>query len=156
MIGAFQVGPFQPAYQQGGAPVVVVDDAATPGFHPRFVGMLRERYRDREDALPLAPSTIAKLEGVADLSAYYRQSAKLAATIAERRTEAAQLRERIARLEAEALAARQREREAIEHRLLLAQQRLTLISVQEAVLLDEMEMIDVAFFAVVAVAVVLN
>ena len=144
-----------------------VDVPSTPGrtsisgrtLDERLVRMLREHYRDRPDdrstTLPAQKSIPAAV--VADLSAYYAQSAKLAAVIAERRAEAIRLRERIARLEAEALAAsKQREREALEHRMLLAQQRLILIAAEQEMLLAEIEAIDVAFFACIAAVVVLN
>jgi len=112
---------------------------------------LARRIREGTLKAPVLPA-----DTKADFSAYYQKSEKLAAAIAKRRAEAAKLRARIARLEADALAVKAQARAALEHRLLIAQQQLALLAVQEAMLLEEIEAIDVAFFACVALVVVIQ
>lgn len=128
----------------GGSPVAA---SATPGFLA-WAHAIRGR-RQREDEQEAATTAQApRLQP--DASAYYRESARLAKAIGEARKEASELRAQIAALEAAVAAALEAERARAEHALLLAQQRLLLISVQEAAFREEMEAIDVAFIAVVA------
>lgn len=135
------------------APVLPVVDTATPGrtlqgrlLRPPFTVESDEdkRARRAREAAEDAP----KAEKAPDLSAYYKQSARISKAISDARAEADTLRPKIAELEAKAAKAKLTAK--LEKQLLHAQQKLTLISVQEAVLLEESEAIDVAFIALIA------
>lgn len=137
-----------------GTPPAVVADSGTAGLLGRSA---KEWHRlidaQREVAVNSRPLPATVETAQARHSAYFKQSVKLAAAINERRAEIVKLRARIVRLEAQALAAKIAERAILEHRLLLAQQRMILARAQEAMLLEEMEAIDIAFIAVVAIGV---
>lgn len=142
-LGGFQCRAFQQnAYQNDCAPAV---DTSTPGF-AAWARVARRRLLERD---PEPATTAQEPSQQPDHSAYYRESARLAKAIAEARNEASELRLQVAALEAAAAAALDAERARAEHALLLAQQRLLLISVQEAAFREEVEAVDVAFIAVV-------
>jgi hypothetical protein len=85
-------------------------------------------------------------------SDYADESGKISNEVAKLRAESARLRIEIVRLEAEINAdgvRRLNEQAAIEQKLLFARQAALLVAVQEAVLLEEMEVIDVAYIAAV-------
>lgn len=89
-----------------------------------------------------------------DLDATFRESARISKAISEARAQIAQLRPQIEALEAQIAEERVKrtkaERAKLEKQLLLAQQKLTLISTQEAVLIEEMEVLDIAFIVLIA------
>lgn len=133
-------------FGEGAAP------GATPGFlirgpiHAGFKVEPDEEKQARRTAYEMPPQPIDQPQPQADpvARAYYRKSAQLAAGIARLRTEAQQYRARIAELEAA---------QDAEQELLRQRQALLLAQVQEAVFLEEMEVIDVAYFAVMAATV---
>ena len=136
-------------------PPVVPVAQATPGFQTR--GRLprletRERIesgadklarRIREGTLP-APTPHAEPEVEQAQREYAEKSAKIAKAIWRFRGESAQLRVQIARLEA-AQAKRQSAKQA--HAITLKQQALALAQVQEAAMIEQMEVLDVAAVA---------
>ena len=85
-------------------------------------------------------------------SDYADESGKIGNEVVKLRAESARLRIEIVRLEAEINAdgvRRLNEQAAIEQKLLFARQAALLVAVHEAVLLEEMEVIDVAYIAAV-------
>lgn len=82
---------------------------------------------------------------------YFERSAAIGKAIVKARSESAVFRKQIAKIEADILAEGIKrtlaQRAKLEHDLLIAQQHLILLATQEAVLLEEMEVIDVAFVA---------
>lgn len=150
----------------GGAPVitVVVPDSATatPGFDIRgLAAAFRGGRTDEEEKRRRRASYVAADEPVPATTppsnatkVYSEKSAKLALAISRLHAESSQLREQIAELEARIQAqVEAQERARLEYRLLLANQALLLAQVQEAVLLEEMEVIDVAYLALFTVMV---
>lgn len=94
------------------------------------------------------------------LAEYSEKSAKLASAIEKLRTQtaqstadAAQLRTDIAALEGQNKA---KARAKAEHALMLKEQALTLAKAQETALLEEMEMVDIAYVAVIALGMILQ
>lgn len=133
----------------GGTPAPILSN--TPGFHipGQFkvedeADKLARRIREGTIKLPAAPREELGSE-------YLRQSERLAEAIVAARAEAAVLRPQIEALERRVLASIADQRTRLEHQLLLAQQRQAFIAVQEAQLLEEMEVLDIAFIAAVAV-----
>lgn len=122
---------------------------STPGFRIWAEAVRGRLHREREE-LDLKAQEPRKQP---DLSAYHRQSARLTTAILAAQAEVLRLREQIAQLEALAAAAAEAERARLEHQLLLEQQRLILAAAQEAMLLAEIEALDVAFIAVLVVMV---
>lgn len=126
-----------------------VAPSATPGFHRRVhipdqsrgeseAEKLARRILEGTIQAPIAPPLV-------DFGAdYAKKSVRLAAGIARFRAEAEISRKAIAKLEA---TQRKRQTAALRKQLLHAQQALQLATVQEAVLMEEMEVIDVAYFA---------
>lgn len=135
----------------GGGTVPPISSAATPGF--RIPGQFKVEDEADKLARRLREGTIQPPAAPKEdpLPAYYRQSARLSQAIVQARAEAAQLKETIAVLERRILAAIADQRERFERQLLLAQQRAAFIAVQEAQLLEEMEVLEIAFIAVVAI-----
>lgn len=144
------------AWPSGIVPVVTPPDAlSTPGRI--FGGLLRpglkiepeedKRARRAREALEDAPKVKQQVVE------HYKQSARISQGIAKARAESAALKIRIGQLEAEALEEgikrTKAERAKLEHKVLLTQQQLTLLGVQEAVLMEEMEVLDIAFIALV-------
>lgn len=83
--------------------------------------------------------------------AYASKSEKLGKAIQRLQGEATTLREQITALEARIAAEERAKRKAaLERDLLLAQQALTLAIAQEQAIAEEMEVLDIAFFAVLA------
>lgn len=95
--------------------------------------------RIREGTLP-GPVAPEKVD-------YARESARLAIAIARFRSEANAHRDAIAELKAQL---RAEQSAKLEHQILLAEQAYQLAKLQEAVFLEEMEVLDVAYFAVTA------
>lgn len=164
---AYQVTNF--AYQGAGqfAYQGSVDGAATTdqfsgGYWPEPKRKRRtpEDIRKERIEFGILPPDKAQPQQQADTAAYFEQSARIARAIATARAESADLRAQVAALEAEAQEEGIRrtlaEQARLERRLLLAQQQLTLLSVQEAVLIEEMEVIDVAFLSVVSLSMVMQ
>lgn len=116
--------------------------------------------RERIEFGVLQPDKVPQPPERPDSAAYFAESARIARAISAARDESTGLRAQIAALEAEAQAEGIRrtlaEQARLERALLLAQQRLTLLAVQEAVLIEEMEVLDIAFFAVIAVTVAMQ
>jgi hypothetical protein len=106
--------------------------------------------RIREGTIQLPPEPVEPAQK--DDSAYYRESARMARQIAKARQDAAESRKAIAELEAQAELLRQSE--ISQAKLLRAQQALLKAEIEEAIFLEEMEVIDIAFFAVAALAVI--
>jgi len=145
-------------------PPPVVAATATPGFPTR--GRLprletRERIeseadklarRIREGTLP-APTVAPHAEPEVEQAQreYAEKSAKLAKAIGRFRGESAQLRVQIARLEA-AQAKHQSAKQA--HAITLKRQALALAQVQEAAMLEQMEVLDVAAVAFAALGMI--
>lgn len=123
---------------------------ATPGFlirgpiHAGFKVERDEEKQARRAVYETPPQAADQAQPQPDpvARAYYRKSAQLAAGIARLRAEAQQYRARIAELEAA---------QDAEQELLRQRQALLLAQVQEAVFLEEMEVIDVAYFAAMTV-----
>lgn len=143
----------------GAAPV---GPTATPGFPTRGrVRDLDERPRYETEAEKLArriaegtiraPVELPETAPVAD--EYRAKSARIVAAISAARADAEASRQAIAAIEAEMT---RREAEWLRGNLLRAQQALQLALVQEAVMLEEMEVLDVAFVATVALGVVMQ
>lgn len=86
-------------------------------------------------------------------SKYVAESARLARGIAKARDEARAYRKEIERLEAAQV---KRQTAKLQRELLRAQQALQLVTVQEAVFLEEMEVVDVAFVASAVISAVLQ
>lgn len=137
----------------GGGTVPPISSAATPGF--RIPGQfkvedeaakLARRIREGTIKLPDAPKEDPSPE-------YYRQSARLSQAIVAARDEVSALRPQIEALERRVLAAIAEQRARLEHQLLIAKQRQAFIAVQEAQLLEEMEVLDIAFIAAVVVTI---
>lgn len=129
---------------------------ATPGFHKWLhipsqikgeteAAKLARRIREGTLPIPIAPVVVDAG------SAYADKLIKLSAGIARFRADAEVSRKTIARLEREQ---RKRQTAALRKKLLHAQQALTLATVQEAVLMEEMEVLDIAFFAHTALRIV--
>lgn len=143
--------------------------SATPGFRLNLHGLAavyRGRQPDEEEKLKrwasYFPDKPAVTPSVAERTAevYSQKSAKLAAAISRLHVESAQIRQRIAELESQIQsqieAKEAGERARLEYRLLLANQALLLAQVQEAVLIEEMEAVDVAFMALFALTMTMQ
>lgn len=136
-------------------PTPTVVSTNTPG---RIRRLGKTYYRGEEENEKLArriregtiPAPVEPPPAVAPTDDYAKKSARLAAGIAKLRAESDRHRKEIERLE------RARETAKLRRELLLAQQALQLATVQEAVLLEEMEVLDIAFFAHVALRMVLQ
>lgn len=135
--GAFFGGGFfgsiQPSLVQGGikhlrAQFRGVEDEAEK---------LARRIREGTIPAPVAKPVPAKVD-------YAAESARLAVAIQRFRGEAEAHRAEIDRLKAAERTAK------LDHQILLAEQAYQLAKVQEAVFLEEMEVLDVAYFAVTA------
>ena len=104
--------------------------------------------RIREGTIPAPRETI---EEIPAKPTYFEESRQLATKIGIARQEIAILRPRIAQLEAglaeEKIKIAVKKRADMERALLVAQQRATLLAVQEEVLLEEMTVIDIAYIA---------
>lgn len=150
MTTAFQSSAFQNnAFQ--------IDDVAataTPG-RIRRIG-IPGQFRDAEDeaeklARRIREGTIpAPFVPEPAESVYFREAAKLAAAIARFRADAKASEEAIARLE------RAQDTAKAQRALLHAQQALVLARAQEAAMLEEMEVMDVAFLATLAIRATLQ
>lgn len=160
MAGAFQANAFQnSAFQTSGVTPTPPPDTNTPGFIRRGARLDRDhretdaeklarRIREGTIQAPVLPAPAP------DDSAYFKESARLATAIAAARRDAEASRQAIAFYEQQAQL--QRQSEAVQAKLLRAEQALLLAKVQEAVLIEEMEVIDVAFLAHVALRVTLQ
>lgn len=131
---------------------IIVPDTATPGllripaFH-KVEPEAEKLARRRSYETPTQPKPAPDLS-----AAYAAKSAKLAKAIQRLNAESEGYRAQIAAFEARIAAEQQaKARAAIERQLLIAQQALTLAIAQEAAIAEEMEVIDIAFFALVAV-----
>jgi hypothetical protein len=131
----------------------------TPGrvrHLPKVKGVEREteaeklarRIREGTIKAPIEPAPAP------DDSAYFKESARLATAIAAARRDAETSRQAIERYTRQAEL--QRQSEVVQAKLIRAEQALLLAKVQEAVLIEEMEVIDVAFLAHVALKVTLQ
>lgn len=142
-------------------PVPPVTATSTPGFPVgRIPSQIRgetdeeaTRRRIREGSIP-APSLVSDDGRLAE---YSRKSAKLTAAVARLRDQTAQaekeardIKERIA------VATRANTRMRLEKDLMLKEQALTLARAQEAALLEELTVIDIAYVAVVAIGMMLQ
>lgn len=105
--------------------------------------------RIREGTLP-APVEESKPDQATE---YAAKSAKLAQGIAKARAEALTYRAEIERLEQAQI---KRQTAKLQRELLRAQQALTLATVQEAVFLEEMEVMDIAYVASAVLRIVLQ
>ena len=152
MTTAFQRSAFQNNAFQIDSAVA----SATPG-RIRRIG-IPGQFRDAEDdaeklARRIREGTVQEIqapEAPEAESVYFREAAKLAAAIARFRADARASEGAIARLElAQDTAKAQRA-------LLHAQQALVLARAQEAAMLEELEVMDVAFLATVAIRATLQ
>lgn len=160
MPGNFSGGSFSGAVGgfsvDGGAAVVT----ATPGRIRQHLGRAQFRVEDEAEKLArrIREGTVAAppvpRQPFAPSEEYIRKSATLAAGIARLRDESERHREAIASLEKAQDKAR--EVEKVRRGLLRAQQALQLAMVQEAVLIEEMEVLDVSFLAQTAVWMTLH
>lgn len=151
MTTAFQRSAFQDNAYQIDALV-----GNTPGFTTHLPGRKRHESdeeklarRVREGTVQLPPKPLTVDSG----PNYAREAKRLAAAIATARADAEASRQAIARLEERA---RLRQTEQARSELLRAEQALQLAVVQEAVFLEELEVLDVAFFAAAALRVTLQ
>ena len=89
---------------------------------------------------------------------YFKESAKLTASIEKFRAESAAIRKQIAVIEQQQLieTLRAAERKRLERRLTIAMQELQMAQLQEAIILEQIEVIDVAYLALVTLNVVLQ
>lgn len=102
---------------------------------------LARRINEGTIQVPVAPQ---------DQASYYaKESLKLTAALAKATADAEASRQAIARLEERA---RLRQTEKAQRELLIAQQALALAQVREAVLREEMEVLDIAFLAAVTIS----
>lgn len=127
-------------------PPLPIPDIFSGGWEPKR----RTKEDVRKSRIEYGVLKEEKTKPVIAPEAYFEQSAKVAQAIAKTRQESIALKSRIAAIEADIQAERikrtRKERAKLEHELLLAQQQLTLLTVQEAVLIEEMEVLDIAFF----------
>lgn len=119
----------------------------------------RPRYESEADKLArriregTLPAQAVPAQAPEQRGEYTAKSASLAAAIARFRAESEAARKSIAVIEA---AQMKRETAKLRGELIRAQQALQLAQVQEAVMLEEMEMLDVAFVASVALGVTIQ
>lgn len=141
----------------GGAVVVVAP--STPGRTIRIPWQVRGEPEDEKRARRIREGTLHEPLSVVppplpkpDAGYYFKESARLQAAIQRARDESAKLLAQIAALEAQraAEALRAAERVRLERRLTLARQSLQMAQLQEAIILEQIEVIDVAYLAVVA------
>lgn len=153
MTTAFQSSAFQNNAFQIDSAVA----SATPG-RIRRIG-IPGQFRDAEDdaeklARRIREGTVPEIPAPAvpepAESVYSREAAKLAAAIARFREDARKAEEAVARLERDQDTARARKA------LLHAQQALVLARAQEAAMLEELEVMDVAFLASFAIRMTLQ
>jgi len=138
---------FQLSFQ--GCPFVppVDDDKSTPGRivrHDWWKPKESPLYRPSSALVPPSSALTGKPQD------YEQESARIGRQVSEFRAESARLHIEIVRLEAEINAdgvRRVAEQAAIEQKLLFARQAALLVAVQEAILLEEMEVIDIAYVA---------
>ena len=133
---------------------VALPDQATPGRILRIPGLFKVEPDEEKLARRIREGTIV-LEPVAEiprlLDEHFKRAGEVRRGIAVAKAEAAALRDRIAEIIAEEGIKRTlAERTRIEKELLLAEQQLLLLLTQEAVLMEEQEVIDVAFITLVA------
>jgi hypothetical protein len=154
MNGNFSGGSFSGAVGGFSVDGVLATDTVTPGRR-RHLG--RHQYKVEDDSEKLArrirEGTI-KLPPAPpkDDSAYHLESARLARQISQARQEAAESRSLIADLEAHQDLLRQSA--IVQAKLLRAQQALLKAEIEEAVRLEEMQVIDIAFLAKTALEVI--
>lgn len=157
MAGAYQTSNF--AYQGAGlfayqgAASAVIPDTATPGRILRIPAFHKVEPEAEKLARRRSYETPVQPKAAPDLSAAYAaKSAMLAKAIQRLNAESEAYRAQIAAFEAQIAAEeRAKTRAAIERQLLIAQQALTLAIAQEMAIAEEMEVIDIAFFALLAV-----
>lgn len=147
MPGNFSGGSFSGA---SGGLSVDAEATATPGRVVRNLG-LKATYKVEDETEKLArrvregtiqaPPVPAVVPTISPSDRYIKKSARLASGISKLRAEADSHREEIAKLE------RALETAKVRKALLRAQQALQLATVQEAVLIEEMEVLDIAFLA---------
>lgn len=158
MFTAFQPSAFQNNSFQIGDSQQPVADSATPGYWRRSVEeYLRkvERKKAAQDAI--AAENAAEQQPAKPITAptseadYEAKSRKLARAIQRFNAESAELRAKIAAAEErEKTILAERERKALERQLMLNRQALLLAETQRAVFMEEMEVLDIAYFAVLA------
>lgn len=130
------------SWGSGAAPA---PDTATPGYLPRdFTD--RKPYRRKPDDVELRIEPPQPDKPPVDK--YAEESQRIATAIERERADIKTYQAEIDRLEA--IAAERYNSEIIAKKLLLQRQALLKAQVQEAVLLEEMQIIDVAFMAMVA------
>lgn len=142
--GLYGRGYYGAGYWGGGSAAPV---GPTGGGVPGRIQLMsppRGRVREDEKRPPEPLEQQPVVETTNDATAeYYRRSAKLSRSLVRLRDEQTVLRAKIADLEARKSAKAERE-------ILLQRQALQYAAVQEAIVLEEMTVIDVAFVAVVA------
>lgn len=149
--GAFSVG----AFDFGSAPPTAAI-GATAGYFHRSV----EEWRRRQDALREQPDQPA-LQPVDDgLAAYSEKAQKLTLGIEKVRSDRAAIEGETSALIARIAQLDERRRaddaEKARAQLLRKEQALVLAKAEEAALLEELAIIDVAYFSVVALAMVMQ
>ncbi len=141
-----------------GSQAAAAAPTATPGFIKRIPrGRFKVEDEDeklarriREGTVKAPPAPQPQEEVIAAIDPAAEKSLRLAAQIAQLHAEAEKYRKDIAKLE------RKRETEKVKGQLLRAQQALLLASVHEAVLIEEMEMNDLAVIIPLAIRMVLH
>ena len=136
-------------------PVVVSGPSVTPGRIGILPGQVRREdqtekvARRLREALEDAPAV--KIEQADE---YFGKSAKLAQAISIIRGESADIRARIAELQAQEQARiTQAARTKLESQLLRATQSLQMAQLQETILIEEMEILDIAYFGLIGIMV---
>lgn len=129
----------------------------TPGL--RRLGRVQVNVEDEAEKLArriregtIKPAPV--IQSPKDDSAYFKASARLAQAIATARADAETSRRAIERYTEQGELLRQSE--IVQGKLLRAEQALTLAKVTEAALMEEMEVIDIAYLAVVALSITLQ
>lgn len=129
---------------------------STPGFIeriPTFFKVEPEDEKRKRRASYEAPVQVP--QETDQFQAYAQKSAKLAKAVKRLNAEAEALRTQIAAVQAQIEAEEQaKKRAALERRLMLAQQALTLAIAQERAIAEEMEVLDIAFFAMLALTTI--
>lgn len=139
----------------GVVPPVVSEPSVTPGRIGILPGQVRREdqtekvARRLREALEDAPAV--KIEQADE---YFGKSAKLAQAISIIRGESADIRARIAELQAQEQARiTQVARTKLESQLLRATQSLQMAQLQETILIEEMEILDIAYFGFIGLMV---
>lgn len=143
------------------APPTPSQDQSTPGFLGRTVGRSYEEWeRRRQSELEQRPRETVQTDDAPAVAEYIEQGRKITDGIARIRAErsaieaeSAILRDRLEYLESKK---REKAAAAVRADILRKEQAEVLAKAQEAALLEELEALDVAYVAVIALAMIAN